>query len=441
MTNPIERLKDSRKNKPRLVGTSTGTMGKGNKRKSNKGAKRPPYIPDDETIGGPDDRWMQPGPYPIGQGHTAIVRILGDGSHQKCFKQKWLDAYTWMLPREIKGLQAMGGVHAPHYISNDAISVTMTDAGVHLTAANMPDDWDSQIGTILQTLEKAKIRHNDIIPRNIMLKDGQITLIDFSMSTIIGQPYHTPWPNKRLLKIVQRDADRVMLRRAINFILGRQEQWKEVNRAMATIGTILMPGSTTHKGMMYHDVPFNIIQVTHRKHTGSRASAIKAVYDLNNKTGLDLGCSVGGMLFWLNGLGATMIGVERDPQAMRVARALRGYYAIKNVTFHNEKINNALKRATKCDFVCYLSTFMWVLKEEGLEGAKASLEKIGLITDTLFFETSHGDAMAGGAVKAAGLDNKDKMDRLVMDCTGLTKMKELFIDKGWNNRRLVMFTR
>ena len=66
MTNPIERLKDSRKNKPRLVGTSTGTMGKGNKRKSNKGAKRPPYIPDDETIGGPDDRWMQPGPYPIG---------------------------------------------------------------------------------------------------------------------------------------------------------------------------------------------------------------------------------------------------------------------------------------------------------------------------------------------------------------------------------------
>jgi hypothetical protein len=49
--------------------------------------------------------------------------------------------------------------------------------------------------------------------------------------------------------------------------------------------------------------------------------------------------------------------------------------------------------------------------------------------------------MAGGAVKAAGLDSKDKMDKLVMDCTRLTKMKELFIDKGWNNRRLVMFTR
>ena len=232
-----------------------------------------------------------------------------------------------------------------------------------------------------------------------------------------------------------------MLRRAINFILGRQKEWKEVNVAMVKLGTELCPGSTTRQGWLYHDVPFNITQVTHRKHTISRALAIRTVYDLDGKTGLDLGCSVGGMSFWLNRFGATMVGVERDDQSVRVAKALKAYYAIGDVTFIQSEVSKSLRGSVRCDFVCYLSTFMWVLKEQGLEVAKESLKRIGKMTDTLFFETSHGDAMAGSAVIKAGLDDSSKMNRLVRECTGLTKMKEIFIDKGWNNRRLVMFTR
>lgn len=432
MTNPIQRLQNSKKE----------LRHKHNRlRAERKGKKRAPYIPDDDTLGGPTDKWMLPGPWSIGQGHTAVVKVLKDGSRQKCFKQKWLDSYPWMISNEARGLKAMVGVHAPRYISHDATTVTMSDERVHLSADNMPDDWDAQIGSIIQTLKKAGIQHNDIIPRNIMVRDGEIKLIDFSMSTIIGGPYPTPWPNKRLLKIIQRDGDEVMLRRAVNFILGRQEEWKELRRAMASLGTTLCAGSTTRPGWMYHDIPFNIDHIAHRKHTGKRALAIKAAYNLNGKTGLDLGSSVGGMSFWLNRFGATMVGVERDPQAIRVARALKKYYAIDNMDFCLNTAREYLQQEFRHDFVCYLSTFMWVLKEEGLESAKESLTKIGLITDTLFFETSHGDAMAGGAVIKAGLNDKDKMDKLVKECTGFTNMKELFIDKEWNNRRLVMFER
>jgi len=403
--------------------------------------KRPAYMPDDKVLGGPTDRWMFAGPYPVGQGHTAIVKVLADGSHQKCFRKDWLTKCPYMVSSEARGLKALGGVHAPRYIGHDKTSVTMSDAGVHLSAENMPDDWDSQIYSIVQALKKAGIRHNDIIPRNIMVRDGQIKLIDFSMSTIIGKPFPDPWPNKRLLKIIQRDGDEIMLRRAINYLLKRQDEWREVNQAMALLGTKRVPGSTTKAGWLYHDVPFHIAQTTHRKHTGMRALAIKAVYDLNGKVGLDLGSSVGGMSFWLNSFGASMIGVERDPQAVRVATALQNYYAIDETMFINSKVNVELNENYVYDFVVYLSTFMWVLKEEGLAGAKRSLERIGRITDTLFFETSHGDAMAGGAVIKAGLNDRDKMNKLVMDCTGFTKMKELYIDTGWNNRRLVMFTR
>jgi len=403
--------------------------------------KNPPYIPSDDILGGPTDRWMFLGPYPIGQGHTAIVNVLEDGNHQKCFKEPWLIKYPYMIDSEVRTLKAMDGVHAPHYICHDEFSVTMTDAGVHLSAENMPDDWDAQIGSIIRTLKKAGIRHNDIIPRNIMVKDGRITLIDFSMSTVIGEPFSEPWPNKRLLKIIQRDGDEVMLRRAINYLLDKQEEWKEVRRAMAALGTKLVPGSTTRPGWMYHDVPFNIEQTSHRKHTGKRAEAMKGVYDFTNKTGLDLGSSVGGMSFWLNRFGAAMVGFERDPQAVRVADALKNYYGIDGTIFINDKVTSALEKPPEYDFVCYLSTFMWILKEEGLESAKNSLKRIGRITDTLFFETSHGDAMAGRAVIKAGLNNKDKMNRLVMECTGFTNMKEIFIDKKWNNRRLVIFTR
>ena len=346
-----------------------------------------------------------------------------------------------MIGSEVKGLETMDGIHAPHYICHDDTSITMTDAGEHLTAENMPDDWDAQIGSILRRLKNGGISHNDMIPRNIMVKDGEIKLIDFSMLAVIGKPFPMPWPNARLLKIIIRDGDAVMLRRAINYILGRQDEWREVNAAMAELGTKRCAGSTTVPGRMYHDVPFNIPQATHRKHTGKRAEAMKAVYDFTGKTGLDLGCAGGGMSFWLNRFGASMTGVERDPQAVRVAMALKNYYAIDGVEFIYNGVNKFLPTATHYDFICYLSAFMWVLKEEGLVAACESLERIGAVTDTLFFETSHGDAMAGGAVIKAGLNDKDKMNSLVMECTGLTNMKEIFIDKKWNNRRLVMFTR
>lgn len=403
--------------------------------------RKHPYIPSDDILGGPNDKWMFLGPYPIGEGHTSIVKVLNDGNHQKCFKQNWLNKYSYMLGSEVRGLKAMGGIHAPQYICHDNTSITISDAGVHLTAGNMPENWDSQIRSIIQRLKKAGIRHNDIIPRNIMVKDGQIKLIDYSMSNIIGKPFSVPWPAVHLLKVIIRDGDEIMLRRAINFILGRQNEWKEVNLAIAHLGTKPCPGSTIRPGQMYHDVPFNINQASHRKHTGKRAGAMKGIYDFTGKTGLDLGCSVGGMSFWLNKFGAAMVGIERDPQAIRVAIALQKYYGIDGIMFIPSGINHALSQLHEYDFVCYLSAFMWVLKEEGLEAAKESLKRIGEITDTLFFETSHGDAMAGGAVIKAGLNDKNKMNKLVMKCTGLTNMKEIFIDKGWNNRRLVMFTR
>lgn len=61
-------------------------------------------------------------------------------------------------------------------------TLRITDCGSPLTVDNLPENWVEQLAEILLHLKRAKVRHRDIRPDNLMVKDGVIKLIDFGWS-------------------------------------------------------------------------------------------------------------------------------------------------------------------------------------------------------------------------------------------------------------------
>jgi hypothetical protein len=62
---------------------------------------------------------------------------------------------------------------------DDTQTLYMSDCGEHLTRKNCPQDWKSQILTIINILDKHHLNHNDFLTKNMCVNNGLIRLIDF----------------------------------------------------------------------------------------------------------------------------------------------------------------------------------------------------------------------------------------------------------------------
>lgn len=92
--------------------------------------------------------------------------------------------------REVFALKKLTGYkHFPKLFKNTEDSVTIDYCGKLLTI--LPEDWKDQAEIILNVLTMEGIIHRDIIPRNLLIINGIIKLIDFSWAGSIGEKFET----------------------------------------------------------------------------------------------------------------------------------------------------------------------------------------------------------------------------------------------------------
>jgi len=160
-----------------------------------------------------------------------------------------------------------------------------------------------------------------------------------------------------------------------------------------------IPGSSVNKGYLYHDFAFpdRFKFNAHRNNSIIRLKKIKNHIPIKNTRILDLGCSNGALSLPFGLLGATkVIGIDYDKQAIRVANAMKDKYKIKNVNFINQKIEPNNLNLPEVDTIIWLSNWMWLVKEYGLETGLDMLYNIPYKTRAEFmvFESAADDGQA-----------------------------------------------
>jgi hypothetical protein len=72
--------------------------------------------------------------------------------------------------------------------SDQELSITMRYSGEPIAAENAPHDWRRQLAHILSIMADAECHHGDLLPQNLLVHDGRLTLIDFALASSCGDP-------------------------------------------------------------------------------------------------------------------------------------------------------------------------------------------------------------------------------------------------------------
>jgi len=151
------------------------------------------------------------------------------------------------------------------------------------------------------------------------------------------------------------------------------------------LGRQAIPGSSVTQGVPYQDIPG--VSEGHRNNSRMRANRVAELIDVKGKTVLDLGCNVGTISKRLHELGAKVFGVDYDDASISVARQYN-----PGPQYFTETIDLPFIRSMPhYDVIVWVSQFMWLAKQKGLEHALDCLWEIGKHCDTLIFETAGRD--------------------------------------------------
>ena len=148
---------------------------------------------------------------------------------------------------------------------------------------------------------------------------------------------------------------------------------KHFRELISKIGINKIEGSSTKQGCLYHELPFFSNIPTHRKSSKLRADIIKNNLTITDKTGLDLGCSVGGITFELQLAGANMVGIDYDPNAINLAKEIEKYYNTGALFRYQLITYSLIFGLQEFDFIVWLNQWMWLAKQEGEDVARQIL--------------------------------------------------------------------
>lgn len=106
----------------------------------------------------------------------------------------YFSSYKSMFENEVKYLtKVSGNIHFPKiiFVDNDEYSIYMEYCGSLTKTDIIPLDWKLQLKEILETLTELGIYHNDFTLDNLIVLDGNLTLIDFTWAdTKVNYPFY-----------------------------------------------------------------------------------------------------------------------------------------------------------------------------------------------------------------------------------------------------------
>lgn len=190
-------------------------------------------------------------------------------------------------------------------------------------------------------------------------------------------------------------------------------------------------GSAICQGWLYHNyaLPERGLKA-HRTRTERRVHLLKRNLPIKGAGILDIGCSSGGVSLGLALLGASsVVGIDYDVNAIRVARAVAEKYDIDNVAF--EACSMFDYQYPRMDIIIWLSQWMWVVKEKGIDYGKDLLFEIPTKVEAQYmvFESAADDGMAA----ISGM-SQDKIAGFLRECTPFAEVASIgaFRD-GWRS--------
>lgn len=200
-------------------------------------------------------------------------------------------------------------------------------------------------------------------------------------------------------------------------------------------------GGSIEDGKAYHDIPGKPGR-TFRNDSQKRADQIAEHIDVAGKTGIDLGCSVGGVSFGLVNHGAIMFGFDHDESAIALANKHAQDHSL-NATFApvdlaNDALWTTLIVGSRADFAVWLANWMWIAKVVGVDKAKQRLAELCEAVPVLAFETAQG---AGGSMAGTfGMRTNDDVANLLHGA-GFTDVHCVPVVDGWHGRSLFIARR
>jgi hypothetical protein len=198
-------------------------------------------------------------------------------------------------------------------------------------------------------------------------------------------------------------------------------------------------GASLQEGKAYHDIP-GVEGPSYRSGSAARSVQIATAVTVDKKTGLDLGCSVGGVSFGLATMGATMHGFDLDGSAVAVGQqhAINsGLPVILNTA--DASTVDAILIPGMYDFCVWLANWMWIATDGGYDYACNMLRKVSDVIPVLFFETAQASGSQAGN---HGINSVQDVIDLVRSNTTYSSVVDLGESAdGWHGRNLLKCSR
>jgi len=302
-----------------------------------------------------------------------------------------------------------------------------------------------QITQILETLESLNIKHRDVIPGNLLVKDSKLTLVDYEYSFFPGcifideeeAPYGLAGPFKS-----EKGFDDSFSFHEIWRGFGRELVLKkDITKKISLIASEgYKDGSSVWQGVTFHPIPFDDFSSvrSHKKiPCHAEYTAIKNFIEekkIEKDSVLDLGSNVGFFSFSFNrDFDSTVLGIEKDAFNEQVARLLALFYEKRRVTFEiGDALEYVLATDKVFDIVLCLNTHMWMYKQHTAEKTMQMMKKLAKMTRHLFFQTAHAESASMYTVNE--LKNKEELINYLKEA-GFENIEPIF-ESNLHDRKL-----
>ncbi len=233
---------------------------------------------------------------------------------------------------------------APKVLSAGKDCLYMTFEGnsiLHADCTITESDFRRQAKNILHILHRLGIRHNDLLPQNVLIRDCTVKIIDFTLADYGKIDIVANLPDRKWARLNQ-DYNLINYEKFFPKALSGEDILRSRAQAKEIAGKIYN----------YHNLGVNNFNETEPEKTphGSgerynfdRMAMMVMNYDFYNKNVIDLGCNSGWFLFQISTLGANkIVGVDYEfqgimGQSVRYARTFANQLQT-NVSVVNQNI-------------------------------------------------------------------------------------------------------